>query len=291
VTVFDPRPWSESDVRDNLVPEENMRLGKEQVASYAEHGFLILENVFDRAEVDFLRDVFDRDSAISGEHRIMESGGAGIRSVYASHLRQPEFAALVRSRRLLGPARQLLGGEVYLYQLKVNSKAPFTGGGWSWHQDYTAWRLVDHLPAPLLINVALLLDDVTEHNGPLLFVPGSHRHRPGGDRPDRPAPADQHLDPDDIALGPDELRPLVDRYGIRGGTAPAGSVVLFHPEIVHGSGTNMSPYPRRLLITTYNDLRNRPLGRPRAEYLVGRGQDALRYAEGELVGTDGGPAR
>lgn len=269
-----------------------MRLRQEQISAYRERGFVFLDSLFDAEEVELLRRAFHRDSGIAGEHRIMERDSTDVRSVYASHLRQSEFASLIRSPRLLGPARQLLDGEVYLYQLKVNSKSPFTGGGWSWHQDYTAWRLADRLPAPLLLNVVLLLDDVTEHNGPMIFVPGSHRHDPerAGRRSPEPL-SGQHLDPDDIGLGRDDLRPLVDRFGMVSGTGRAGSVLLFHPEIVHGSGTNMSPYQRRLLIITYNDVHNRPLGRPRAEYLVGRDVDALEFADEELVGTDGGVPR
>lgn len=266
-----------------------MRLCREQVSAYRENGFLRLDDVFSGAEVDVLRKAFDRDSGIFGDHRITESGG-DVRSVYASHLRQPEFATLIRSPRLLGLARQLLDGGVYLYQLKVNAKAPFVGGGWSWHQDYTAWRIADGLPAPRLVNVVLLLDDVTEHNGPMIFVPGSHRcpETAAGRSPSRQP--GQHVDPDAIALGPSQLRPLVDRYGMVSGTGRAGSLLLFQPEIVHGSGTNMAPYPRRLLIVTYNDVHNRPLGPPRAEYLVGQDSHALELATEDLVGTDAGVA-
>ena len=32
------------------------------------------------------------------------------------------------------------------------------------------------MPAPLIINVGVFLDDVTEFNGPLFFVLGSHTH-------------------------------------------------------------------------------------------------------------------
>ncbi|WP_405784368.1 phytanoyl-CoA dioxygenase family protein [Streptomyces sp. NBC_00859] len=59
---------------------------------------------------------------------------------------------------------------------------------------------------------------------------------------------------------------------------PAGSVVLFSPEIVHGSAPNMSPFARRLLIATYNDTANlpQPVGEPRPDYVVCRATEPLR---------------
>ena len=34
---------------------------------------------------------------------------------------------------------QLLGGEVYLYHIKMMLKEPRVGGAWEWHQDYGYW--------------------------------------------------------------------------------------------------------------------------------------------------------
>ena len=59
----------------------------------------------------------------------------------------------MRQRRLLVPVGQLLGDQIYVYQFKINSKPTFSGEGWSWHQDYSAWRIADGLPEPRLINI------------------------------------------------------------------------------------------------------------------------------------------
>lgn len=267
-----------------------MYLSEDQLNQYHEDGFLILNCLFSREEVQLFQDAYDRDSAVPGEHRVVEDGGDEVRAVYASHQRQPEFATLVRSARMLGPVRQLLAEDVYIYQFKINAKPAFGGDKWSWHQDYVAWRLADNLPAPRQVNVALFLDDVTEFNGPVIFVPGSHRS--GLVRDDRRAEARsaQHLDPDDIALAPDRVASLANAHGLRSPKAPAGSVVLFHPEIVHGSAANMSPFQRRLLIATYNDVANqpRPLGEPRPDYLVCRDARPLRIADTPLIPSAGG---
>ncbi|WP_340384765.1 phytanoyl-CoA dioxygenase family protein [Streptomyces sp. SS7] len=267
-----------------------MRLTDEQVRRYRERGFLLVESVFDAAEVDAVREAFLRDTRVPGEQRILEEKGDTVRAVYSSHRRQPEFAALIRNGRLLEPVRRLLGQDVYLFQLKVNAKPPFTGEQWAWHQDYLAWRLADNLPEPRLVNVGVFLDDVTEFNGPVIFVPGSHRGGLLGDGRRHSTKSVQHLDPDDISLTHAQLADLVSRYGMESPKGPAGSVVFFDPEIVHGSAPNMSPFPRKLLIATYNLVGNepRPTGKPRPDYLICRDNRPLQVSDAPLVTADGG---
>lgn len=263
-------------------------LATADVETYHRDGLLVAPSLFGAAEVERMREAFERDAGIPGEHRIAEPGGAGVRAVYSSHRRQPEFASMTTTARVLRPVQQLLARDVYLYQFKINSKPSFGGENWAWHQDYIAWRLADNLLNPSLVNVAVFLDDVSEFNGPVVFIPGSHDD--GTQRSDRnpTAHSAQHLDPDDIALSTEQLATLADRHGMVSPKGPAGTVVFFHPEIVHGSAINMSPHPRRLLIATYNDVANtpRPLGPPRPEYLVCRDSRALE-ATGDLITVSG----
>ena len=248
-----------------------MRLTSEQIDGYHRKGFLLIESVFSADEVRELRNAFRRDREIPGEHRVLEDDGRSVRAVYASHVRQPSFAVLVRSPRLLEPARQLLGQDLYVYQFKINAKSRFAGAGWAWHQDYAAWKIADGLRAPRLLNATVFLDDITEFNGPIVFLPGTHLR--GLVRDDRTSSAaEQHLDPNDIALPPDRMVALADEYGMESAKGPAGSVAFFGPEIVHGSAQNVSPSPRAVVFVTYNDVANQPPPdrRPRPEYLVGR---------------------
>lgn len=266
-----------------------MQLTHEQERAYAEDGYLVLPGLLSETEVGALRQAYQRDRVIPGEHRVLEGNSDTIRAVYASHLRQPEFARLIRIPRLLGPVLQLLDAGVYIYQFKINSKAPFVGTGWSWHQDYAAWRLADNLPRPDLVNVGVFFDDISEFNGPVVVVPGSHRDalvKNATSAPVSPV-SQQHVDPQDIALTVDDMTVLVGRHGMRSVTGQAGTVLLFHPELVHGSAANMSPFPRRLLIVTYNNVRNRPryAGQPRPAYVVGRDNAPLEPADLPLADT------
>lgn len=247
-------------------------LTDEEISTYQRDGVLVLPDLFSLGEIELLRAAFERDAVIPGDQRVTEPDSTQVRAVYASHMRQPEYAMLVRLPRVLKIAQQLIGPEIYLYQMKTNAKPPFGGGGWAWHQDYGAWKIADNIPGPHLINIVVFLDDVNRFNGPIVFVPGSHTDGlVRGDRARRPRSA-QHLDPNDIALSPPEIDTLIKKHGMLSPTGRAGSVVLFHPEIVHGSEDNMSPSPRRVAILTYNQIHNepRPLGEPRPEYLVCR---------------------
>lgn len=255
-----------------------MRLHQRQVDQYHRDGFLVMESLLDQREVERLRESFARDCEVPGPHLVVEDDSAEVRAVYASHHRQPEFAGLIRDARVLGPVQQLLTDDVYVYQFKINAKPAFGGERWAWHQDYLAWRIADGLPAPRQVNIGVFLDDVTEFNGPVIFVPGSHRGGLVRESRKTGAKSEQHLDPDDISLTPRQLAEHVDRHGMTSPKGPAGSVVFFSPEIVHGSAPNMSPFARRLLIATYNDVTNLPEapGGQRPEYVVCRDTEPLR---------------
>ena len=69
----------------------------------------------------------------------------------------------------------LFDEEVYMHQFKINGKMAFAGDVWQWHQDYGTWLNDDMMPTERAMNVAIFLDDVNEFNGPLMFIPGSHK--------------------------------------------------------------------------------------------------------------------
>ncbi|HYU30530.1 MAG TPA: phytanoyl-CoA dioxygenase family protein [Thermoanaerobaculia bacterium] len=188
---------------------------------------------------------------------------------------------VTRHPRLVEPAMQILGSPVYVYQFKVNAKIAFLGDVWEWHQDYIFWRQEDGVRAPDLVTISIFLDEVTEFNGPLLMVPESHKT--GVIEPQRTVGVPQGYEgsPDwvanltaDLKYSVDKasLTRLVDRTGIVAPKGRAGSVLFFHPNTVHGSVPNLSPYDRRIVLITYNRVDNLPAVQenPRPEFLVSR---------------------
>ena len=127
------------------------------------------------------------------------------------------------------------------------------------------------------ISCSILLTDNHPWNGPLILIPGSHRHYIScvGATPENHY--QQSLRRQEFGI-PDEdsLRRLVDRYGIQQATGPAGSVVLFDCNTLHGSGSNIAPSPRSNLFFVYNPMDNQPAQPfdgmpPRPEFVAERG--------------------
>ncbi len=258
-----------------------MQLTPEHFDFYEQNGYLFLPELFSPEEVGIMRKQLPELFAEDSERRVVEKGSGVVRSVYGSHRTNEVFHRLTRHPRLVEPAMQILGSPVYVYQFKINAKIAFLGDVWEWHQDYIFWQREDGVPAPDLVTVSLFLDEVTEFNGPLLMVPASHKA--GVIEPQRTGavPEGYEGSPDWIAnltadlkysVDKASLSRLVDRGGIVAPKGPAGSVLFFHPNTVHGSVPNLSPYDRKIVLVTYNRVDNQPSfqANPRPEFLVSR---------------------
>ena len=70
----------------------------------------------------------------------------------------------------------------------------------------------------------------------------------------------------------DKVASFARSYGLTAPKGLPGSILFFHCNIVHGSPSNISPYPRRMIILTYNAIDNAQCsdGPPSPEFLVGR---------------------
>ena len=116
--------------------------------------------------------------AIYAQHRpenVREKGSDAVRTNFAAHLYNKQFAKLARHPRMVDPVMDLFGEALYMHQFKINGKMAFDGDVWQWHQDYGTWKNDDQMPEPRAMNVAIFLDEVNEFNGPLMFIPGSHK--------------------------------------------------------------------------------------------------------------------
>lgn len=249
-----------------------MHLSHEQRRLYLEDGFVVLPALFTADEIERVCHALDSDANNDGPYRIHADGNGSVDTVYAPHHRESEFEAILSSPKILEPVREILASEVYPYQVKVNIKTPFGDNKVEWHQDFAAWHIVDELPEPELVNAAIFLDESTEFNGPLTFIPGTHNQGLISKQKEN-ASGNGHFDPKDIALTPDDLADFVASRGMASVHGPVGTLVLFHPLVAHSSPPNMAPTARRLFLATYNSVSNEPRTEsPRAEYLVGRAE-------------------
>jgi ectoine hydroxylase len=262
------------------------QLNDAQRRTYDEEGFLLLPNLFSASEIAGMKAQLPGLFAEDSPRRVLERDGKTVRSVYGSHLTNELFARLVREPRLLCPAMQMLGSDVYLYQFKINAKIAFAGDVWEWHQDYVFWRNEDGMPTSRVTSAVIFVDEVNEFNGPLLLIPRSHKHGtleplvsdvPAEYR-DKPSWISNLTADIKYSLDQSTVGELVRQYGIVSPKGPAGSVLFFHGNLAHGSAPNMSPFDRALVLLTYNSMENQllPIDRPpRPEFIVTHHAQAL----------------
>lgn len=256
-----------------------MKLTPDDLRRYEGEGFLFLSSLFSPAEVAVLKAQLQGELHQGSDRKVTEKDDKVVRSVYGSHQTNEVFRCLTQHPRILEPARQILGGDVYVYQFKINAKVAFAGDVWEWHQDYVFWLEEDGLPEPRLINVVVFLDEVNEFNGPMIVIPGSQREgviaaKPLADVPteymDKPAWITDLTAKLKFSVGSKTVERLVQQHGMTAPKGPAGSVLFFHPNLVHGSVQNISPFGRAVAIVTYSHVGNLPTKLARPEFLVSR---------------------
>jgi ectoine hydroxylase len=152
-----------------------------------------------------------------------------------------------------------------MHQFKVNGKMAFDGDVWQWHQDYGTWKNDDLMPEARAMNVAIFLDEVNEFNGPLMFIPGSHKL----------GALDAAHDTSTTSyplwtIDHDVIAKLVARGGIVAPKGPAGSMILFHSCLVHASTSNLSPWNRVSVYLSLCAVSNHIRRFKRPEYIAHR---------------------
>ncbi|MCG7601362.1 ectoine hydroxylase [Halomonas sp. McH1-25] len=240
---------------------EDGPLSQEKLDDFARNGFLFEPNFLSGDEVAALRDelkvLLDNDAYRGKDFSITEPDSQEIRSLFAVHFLSQRFARLANDQRLTGRVRQILGGEAYVHQSRINYKPGFQGKGFNWHSDFETWHAEDGMPAMHAVSASIVLTDNHHYNGPLMLVPGSHKVFVPclGETPD-----DHHkqsLKTQEFGVpSPEALERLIEANGIEAPTGAAGGLLLFDCNTLHGSNANMSPDPRSNVFFVYNRVDN-----------------------------------
>lgn len=223
-------------------------------ARFLEEGVLVVRDAFGAGELEVLREAFeglfargarlDETADVDGARFVMAPTASGgrpaIQRVVWAGAAEPDLAAVGADPRLVDRACDLLGvDEVDQLINQAHIKRPHDGVCFPPHQDAwnrrhgtELWR--DEVGDGSYVQCVLTVDDMREDNGPLTYVPGSHREGPilGEDREDRVAEL--------CARTP--LVPLV---------VPAGALIFFGPFLIHGSAPNVGETSRRILVDGY----------------------------------------
>ena len=210
------------------------------------------------------------------ERTVVEKGTDEVRSIFDVHHLSPAIVDLVHDPRVLDRARQILGSEVYVHQSRINYMHDFRGGGFYWHSDFETWHAEDGMPAPRAVSLSIALTDNYPFNGGLMLMPGAHRSfvSCAGETPAenyKSSLVEQRAG----VPGENDITRLAYEHGIEQFTGPAGSALWFDSNSMHGSGNNITPFPRSNIFIVFNSVHNtldEPFAakHPRPEFVASR---------------------
>lgn len=233
----------------------------EELRGYDRRGYAQIESLISGEEVQTYSEELERlgsDSELRKDERVVvEPASDEVRSVFEAHKISPLFADLVNDPRLVERARQILGSDVYVHQSRINYKPGFGGGSFYWHSDFETWHAEDGMPRPRAVSCSIALTENFPFNGGLMVMPGSQRVfvQCIGQTPEDHYKAS--LQEQEIGVPSEQdITTLASEYGIDQFTGPAGSALFFDSNTMHGSGNNITPYPRSNIFLVFNSVEN-----------------------------------
>jgi ectoine hydroxylase-related dioxygenase (phytanoyl-CoA dioxygenase family) len=216
-------------------------LSPEQLRAFDERGYVIIPDVFSPADVAEMRAEVDRLQEIEGQyggHEVhIEPGAMRLSNLFN---KSPAFDRCLRCAPTLAAAHRLMG-EIRVYSL--NARNPAKGSGQQpLHSDAPRaypqdWRVV---------NTMVMLDDMTEDNGPTRLVPGSHKLVPIN-VPDinmNEMTRMEFTSEEEAIVPKDPQAPHPREIHV---TGKAGSIAVINGRIWHGGTRNESGALRRVL--------------------------------------------
>ena len=226
----------------------------EQVKSYNEKGYLIIENALPTEKLKKLQDITDEfveksrgivknDEIydISNDHT---KDNPKLRRLKNPHQIHKIYEDITKDNCILDIVSQLIGNNLRRDHTKLNFKAAKGGEAIEWHQD---WAFYPHTNDDI-VEVGIFLDDCKEENGPLMAIPGSHL-----------GPLDDHHHNGYFIGAVDPNKSNYDISKAEAFIANAGAISLHHVRSLHGSKKNNSNISRRMLFIGYTASDSWPL--------------------------------
>lgn len=224
---------------------EAYRLSAEQVAFFHEHGYLAGLRILDETQIEQLRaELAELMNPAHPQHHLfyefhsnesVDPNRVLFHALGAWRI-APGFHDLLWHPQFTVAAAQLLGGAVRFWHDQLFCKPAHHGGVVAWHQDYSYWTRTQPLAH---LTCWIGLDDSTQANGCVQYVPGSH-HWP--DLPVTGLAGDM-----DAVQGvlSEELKAQFKPVAIE---LKKGECSFHHPRLMHGSYGNETDLPRRATV-------------------------------------------
>ncbi len=229
-------------------------LNCDQKKFYKENGYLLIEKVLSNEQLNAMQKIaYDwiessRNITVSDDFFDLDQGHSQkqpkLTRLKLPHKADIYFWEVLKNSKITSVLTDLLGPNTLLQTSKLNTKAPGGGAAVEWHQD---WAFYPHTNDDVLA-FGVLLEDVTEKNGPLMVIPKSHK-----------GPILNHfsnglfcgaIDPEDPDFNIEKAVKLVGK---------AGDMTVHHARTLHGSAPNISTRSRMILFYECNAVDAWPL--------------------------------
>lgn len=221
---------------------------------FEEHGYYVLEDFLTDAELDACEAEIERLHRLGAEFKASgddrgksfqlepyaktheQDGLPVLRKIEQTRDYSDVFKDLAKHPKLISVVRELLGDDLLLFRSTLMLKPANHGSAHSYHQDSAYWPM----RPPSLVTVSIALTESTPENGCIKVIPKSHEW----------GMQEWGLiaqDTDDATTQRDD----VDTSQAIDVPLKAGSALMFHSLVVHGSGPNRSPNPRHTALYAY----------------------------------------
>ena len=210
-------------------------LTAEQIHSFHENGYIVVDRVLADSEVGKLREICESKAVMNR----LETMGHSKEALHTLEITtwHPSFLELAKNPKIVELARSLLGNDIQLHHSKLATKPPAKGRGpIAWHQDYSYFPHTNFD----LVAVMVMLDDATPQNGCMQMLKGSHRRGVLN-----LSTADFHADREE------DTHHWSNRANIGSVQPKAGGVSIHHCLTLHSSPPNLSGKSRRGIVFEY----------------------------------------
>ncbi len=251
-----------------------MRLTEAQLATFHTKGYLVLRNFAQVEQCDTILDI----AKAHLKHQVppieteLEYGGKSkeerktVSDGYAQELeekitvrrlrqvydRDIVFRQWMESGEMRPLLKQILGEDPVItiaHHNSIMTKMPHSSTETSWHQDIRYW----HFTNDNLVSVWLALDEETDENGVLEFIPGSHKMM---------FEADQFGEKEYFLSDSPLNTSLIETKEQT--VLEKGDVVFFHCKLLHRANANRTENPKISFVYTVRGASNYPIAGTRS---------------------------